>query len=111
MSDKMSDSRKRKKSDSSNAERSKRKANRVGKKGDDEIIATFMEMMESPDTMNTPAYCLALGQFLCCAARDVKSIQMLERLLDSTNLPETDSPSQCFVVEGVIRICVSIQID
>ena len=105
----MNDSRKRKKSESSNAERSKRKANRVGKKGDDEIISSFVEMMERTETMkNTPAYFLALGQFLCCAARDMKSIQTLERLLDSANLSETDSPSQCFVVEGVIRVCVSI---
>ena len=105
----MNDSRKRKKSESSNAERSKRKANRVGKKGDDEIISSFVEMMERTETMkNTPAYFLALGQFLCCAARDMKSIQTLERLLDSTNLPAEDSPSQCFVVEGVIRVCVSI---
>ena len=54
---------------------SKRKSGLESEKNDDEIIATFMAMMESTDTMNTPAYFLALGQFLCCVARDVKSIQ------------------------------------
>ena len=107
----MNDSRKRKKSESSSGgTKTKRKANRVGKKGDDEIISSFIEIMEGKSTKNsTPSYHIALGQFLCCAAREIKSIQTLERLLDSTNLPakDLDTPTKCFVVEGIIRVCLS----
>ena len=101
-------SRKRKKQDvPARRTKTKRRANRVRKKGDDEIVSVFIQCMGSGKS--TPAYLTALGQFLCCASRDLRSIETLERILDLVDVPKSvvDMPSHCFVVEGIVRVCVS----